>query len=56
MESPSGPPTGFMVVTAARELYGEMVNGPGPIEEADGVKARGGGGEVPPRHVLPYLA
>ena len=45
-----------MVVTA-----GGMVNGPGagPVdckEKAEGIEEKGGRGELPLRHVLPYLA
>ena len=45
-----------MVVTA-----GVMVNGPGagPVdckERAEGIEEKGGRGELPLRHVLPYLA
>ena len=48
-----------MVITA-RELFGGLVSGSGagPIdrkEEAEGVEEKGGRGELPPWHVLPYL-
>ena len=48
-----------MVVTTG-ELYGGMVSGSGagPVdhkEKAEGVKEKGGRGEVPRRHMLPYM-
>ena len=48
-----------MVVTAG-ELYEGMLNRPGvgpadSKEKAEGVEEKAGRGEVPPRHVLPYL-
>ena len=63
LDSPSGPPTGFMVFTAGELYEGTTmahINGTdaGLVhrkETTEGVEEKGGRGQVPPRHVLPCL-
>ena len=59
MESPAGAPQLVVVSTVGRSYEG-MVNGPGAgtgdrPEWAEGVEQKGERGEVPSRHMHPYL-